>query len=698
VEKYEKAIQQCQYRLFTAIMVFFTLFFRCILSQLMEDLGSNTSNDGDSNNGIAIRLAIFANVFHAKSEDVFSWIATNAMRLSLGMVIMSIIVTQCFIGPFSIVQCSIIPLPTNPIDGIMRKIISHLVSPGTFLQSLANPDAKQSTTNNTNHQNIRNINQNRATTNTTKKLSGIRFQRPTVIQTFAQVLLHAIGGVLCAHLIIVPAMIQQEEEEEEIGDNNYNNNFTKLLISTSCSFILVAIYIALHVSNKNEMSFHDPSIISSLRATKNIKSLLWKFVNERFRTTIRESGIIWYWAVTPLFSLASLHFFSSPTNSIVWKDTLLSLPVIYLITSFITVYVMILHIMVHIVLTVKGLNADRIISTNTLKYNEYDQYTVEDLMVESILSGFCTQDEMIDTCLPEAKVKGRSGAYGNTNLEQEEMMRNDKMMKIVADSILDGMACLNTRVYHDLLTVLLLESIGGNDGKGNEDYLDIPKRHLSFLLRRLNHQMVSEVQILQQPPIVPVLRALFAYTGGLGEALSDLMLEVRLNKTVGGMTWSLPPCTLMSLEYAVRGTARLIALNLCEKPEMISTRKRHSRVSILIPTFFAAVFKLRCGLLDYAEYLTSLEEESNNSNTDTEIENRIMRNNGQVWIGREESSEKALLAFIALKYSDLHKTLNVCDESATIVKEAVKGRTYAVENIPADCHKWIFSIASATEK
>ena len=75
-----------------------------------------------------------------------------------------------------------------------------------------------------------------------------------------------------------------------------------------------------------------------------------------------------------------------------------------------------------------------------------------------------------------------------------------------------------------------------------------------------------------------------------------------------------------------------------------------------------------------------------------------MQNNGQVWIGREESSEKALLAFIALKYSDLYKTLNVCDESANIVKEAIKGRAYAVENIPADCFKWVCSITTATEK
>merc|ERR1719354_765394 len=159
------------------------------------------------------------------------------------------------------------------------------------------------------------------------------------------------------------------------------------------------------------------------------------------------------------------------------------------------------------------------------------------------------------------------------------------------------------------------------------------------------------------------------------------------------MTWSLPPCTLISLEYAIRGVGRLIALNLSEKFEMISQRRRHSRISILIPTFFAAAFKLRCGLLDYAEYLTSLEEENIISNIDIGIENKSMQNNRQVWIGREESSEKALLAFIALKYTDLYNTLNVCDESATIVKDSMKGRAYAIENIPADCLKWIYSIA-----
>merc|ERR1719223_328178 len=134
---------------------------------------------------------------------------------------MGIVVAQCFVGPFSTVQCSTIPLPTNPIDGIMRKAISNLLSPATFLQSLANPDPKQAASTNS-YQNMSSINENRAT----KKLSGIRYQRPTVIQALVQVLVHAIGGVLCAHLAIVPAMSQPEAD-------NYNS--TKMLISSSCS-------------------------------------------------------------------------------------------------------------------------------------------------------------------------------------------------------------------------------------------------------------------------------------------------------------------------------------------------------------------------------------------------------------------------------------------------------------------------------
>lgn len=592
---------------------------------------------------------------------IFSWLTTHTLRLSLGMVVMSILVAQCFVGPTAFVQYSTIPLPSNPIHGIISKIMSNLTSPGTFLELLVNPDPKQSLS-----QEIEN--------RTTKKFSGVRYQSPTLLRICSQVLVHAIGGLLCARTVIPPSSVQDYAEGS--------------LVSTSCTFISIAVYITIHLSNTHDAALRESSLISSAFHSNTMASVL-RYIMKQFCSMGSDGGMVFYWMFTPLLSMTTLRCFSNLMDNTSWTDILLVLPIIYFTTFLFATYMIIMHIVIHMMLLVKGLNADRLISTSMESFRSND-YTVEDLMVESVLGGFCTHEELMMIIKPRAtKALPGISSYAHEDIEEEEVQRNDEMISVVAASILEGKACFNITMQHELLKIHLLESIGGDDGcLQTTKAMDMSQRHHSNLLRRLNNGLVPGL-LMNQAPIVPVLRTLLAYTGGVGEALTVLMKTTHLKTT----TCSMPLFTLAALAYAVRGASRLITLNLVEKPNMNSNGGRHSRTSMLIPSFFISVYKLRCGLLDYAQYLSLLENETDIATLDRTTKTRVTQNS----YSASEVEVKTLISFITLKYIDLSNLLSICEESAFIVKEAVEGRSY-IDNLQPDCVKWIHSIHRSVEK
>ena len=88
--------------------------------------------------------------------------------------------------------------------------------------------------------------------------------------------------------------------------------------------------------------------------------------------------------------------------------------------------------------------------------------------------------------------------------------------------------------------------------KGNNAIpLGVSLRHYGTLKR-----------ISRGPAAVLVVHAFWAYVGGLGGALQHV--TTAKPSSAETKTWSLPPCAIQLVEYAIVGAARLMALTLLD--------------------------------------------------------------------------------------------------------------------------------------
>jgi len=218
---------------------------------------------------------------------------------------------------------------------------------------------------------------------------------------------------------------------------------------------------------------------------------------------------------------------------------------------------------------------------------------------------------------------------------------------------------------------------------------------------------------IQQPATVPLVRALCAYAGGLGEALiscssntsaisPDLGYGQQLDSrhqasfaesSWNTITWSLPPGACACAEYSILAAARLVVLNFSLHARESMASRRHSWLSILIPSVLHSAYKLRCGILQHAQskmvlsgqahLLQKIDDNSEGKNLHSGLASKTSR------------EDERLGAFIAMNCPNLCHILSACDHSATAILQTLlkfEGQRLPEFKVGSGCRKWLNSL------
>ena len=268
------------------------------------------------------------------------------------------------------------------------------------------------------------------------------------------------------------------------------------------------------------------------------------------------------------------------------------------------------------------------------------KFLTEDLIIQGILSDGATVDQVI-----KASTVSRHGGY-----QEDELARNKIACATYASWIQESSTVASGKLSDDILRMCLLESLGGGGPSPSaaEPYFG-DERHSAAICKRLGLSAASASGT--QPFIVPIVRCLCAFSGGLGDSMTTLFRTVGENGTPLRQTersselWKLPPGSLDAAKYAIKAAARIAVMN-SSTSDRKKGPKRDELLSLLLPCVLQSAFKLRCGLHVYAKAVARLQDVSMTTDQD---------------LGK----------FIRTKCPELLIAVEACDESARMAKKAI---------------------------
>jgi len=350
---------------------------------------------------------------------------------------------------------------------------------------------------------------------------------------------------------------------------------------------------------------------------------------------------------------------------------------------------------------------------------DMNEIAVEDVVVSIILAGL-GRDILEDVASPrlvigtDGRVQSGDGrkrggatiisssttaswAHPINDIEEEEVRRNSNMMERVARSILSGVLCGHTTFSEDLLKFVLLESLGGGGddehaiGRSKPSHqercdmssLGLSQRHYNTLVQYL----ASTHHPSQLKGTLSIVRALCAYTGGMGKALSYIAAASPTGRSFPTRmdTFTLPPCACQSVTNAMKAAARLVILNMNPSKQTnfesgaIPARNRLNQLSWFIPVILHSIYNLRCGVLEYAQYLFSCSDPLFHYSQKVQM---------------PDSRRETFGNFLVMKHPEMAQVLEICDSWAIKMQQywkKVDGFDAGV-NLDEDVKDWIKSL------
>jgi len=762
---YNSAISQCTYKLEMFV-------FGCVCFILRSIAPSSIFMIG--------KMAVESTAFGWIAGANFMNVEILGKRVALGMLVLSILIGSRFVGYFGIAQCSTFPLPNNPY---IRAILELQSIPLKICQpqpTKSKPYSKSSTP---------------VSTLPSNQQIVKRYTKPSLPALFIQIVFHSMVGFLFA-LFMEPSSFEHNNMEEYNNEKDlcqiHQAQLSSKILIGSCTLASTLIFISTYYSTSMKSNYHELSFdkkmfsqSSTTTAKKNLagKSYQQDYFNLTYIkgkvTDLVYSGLFFYWIISPLFTATLIYVANTTTgssdactkNNV--KQTMLSylspLVVSYIITFFMTSYMVVMDVVTRTFLFTRGVNIDKLVtqsppwiqddkedgamdnssnqngkrttssgtggrsratggsSSNIFNGNTVqsipienkNDILVEELMVSVILAGL-GMDILDDVLCPRISISSdglmvkpekrnkferdrRDVSWMTTNstntsinfdLEEEEVRRNDMMMDKVATGIVTGAICGNSSFEVDVFKIMVLESLGGEEKEDNSSYfamrytgeindergiearpdvvtqvelpLGLSQRHYAALMRRIDNM---NIQIYGQPSVVPVVRALCAYSGGIGEGLRRIAAPAKLSSahataSSSQQKFSLPSCASLSGAYAIVAATRLVILN-SHLPNQSSNsgvvRKRFNRLSLFVPVVLQTIYKLRCGALDYAASMMTLDQA-------TVAPSKSFQLRG----ARTFQAVETLENFIAVECPEIAQVIQSCDDSALKMVQFLK--------------------------
>ena len=516
-----------------------------------------------------------------------------------------------------------------------------------------------------------------------------RYQRPSTAKALLQMLLHSAAGALFFQVTLTPSLLQYEVPP---------------LVAQICMWTCIAISTLSFTSTYlAEGNYHELAMTkSNVFSKRTIPSIFLPTVLADVRDLMKKSHIFFYWLISPLLCLFGSSFLYG-TLSV--KDGMVALLVSYTITAIMCCFILFADVFCRLMILVPGVNPDSLIFES---YEFGNSYPAECLLVDLILGGL--GDDIIEDINSErmdydangdlVRIQPSSHIFRRTlGAEEEELARNDELMKKVSYAVATGSVCGCLRLEDEILKIALLESLGGTASP--EDELantrlpfDVCVRHYNELKKRLGNTVESK-HVSTRREIIPVLRAMCAYIGGLGESLTQCS-DALAHSTVTITNWSLPPLSIAGSEYAMRGGSRLVLMSLADWDSSSGLlRKRYNRVAIFVPVLLHSIYRFRCGVLDHGRYL--LEREGDwRKNPERSQTSDFSRTFTRTRRSRTTPQEQAAtLSFIATKCPHLSNALTTCDATAKDIMRAINkvdGSRDGEVVVDPDCKDWLKSL------
>jgi len=490
-----------------------------------------------------------------------------------------------------------------------------------------------------------------------------RYSRPGLLSILVQVLLNAVGGHILARSFVIPhlgCIINIDDIHDTVA----------VIIVLSC--LLVPVFELFSEVNDSELHYSHYSSVTTLGSSGNVSTQfqLWPVVAALSKDIVHRLRCVYFgvtmlvpviatvtiltWVHLGSFAMGEdgLFILESPSYTAIMQSLALSYIAVVILVTIMNIQ----DVVTRWAVCAPGVDADILMyqTSATTKSKSNETFLAEDLIIQSILMA---DGVTVDKVIASTK-SGSSSMTPFKNHQEDEISRNEAATASFADWIQTSSTKCSGKLSDDILRVCLLESFGGGGSScdGSPFYFG-NSRHTAALRKRLSLSAAT-TSPGQQPIVVPIVRALCAFSGGVGNAMCKVYCQVDKdgkslkNKKNAAELWKLPPASLNSVEYAITAAARLVVMNtvMTDKNGGVSVdqSRRHSHLSLLLPCILQSAYHLLSGVNDYATAIANMYE------VNLSTYDKSGKNDG-------------LGAFISTKCPQLIPVLSACNESAKMV-------------------------------
>ena len=542
----------------------------------------------------------------------------------------------------STARCSGVPLRANPFDATLQKVGRNFTSKERFLDAIARgldrlsapsssrkPDTNSAITQ-TERLPFSGFGTNTkstqpATTLQQRTVSGgphygarnPRYSRPGILTVLVQALVSAVIGMLFAAVFVRPFL-------------HPSDDVAIWILNITCT---LAPILELFANGMNESELHFGHYSLLLDGSGLFVVQMMKDVGHRMKRNVFGLRALAVIIAVVIFMTIDRPAIAPVTHASSW-----SLAAMVVMASVMAVQ----DVLTRWCLCAPGLDGDVLLFNvlgGPVGNAKKTKFLTEDLIIQGILRDGTTVDQVI-----KSSTVSRHGGY-----QEDELARNKIACTAYANWIQESSTVASGKLSDDILRMCLLESLGGGGPSPSAagPYFG-GERHTGAIRKRLGLSAASASGT--QPFIVPIVRCLCAFSGGLGDSMTALFRTVDENGTPLRLTertselWKLPPGSLDAAKYAIKAAARIAVMNSTLDRE--KGPKKDELLSLQLPCILQSAFKLRCGLHVYAKAVARLQDVS-------------------------LSTDQDLGEFIHSKCPELLVVVEACDESARMAKKAI---------------------------
>ena len=261
----------------------------------------------------------------------------------------------------------------------------------------------------------------------------------------------------------------------------------------------------------------------------------------------------------------------------------------------------------------------------------------------------------------------RIGTYSFDKEELLSLEQHTKQMAHVLLSPLYNNAPSEAPLEEDVFRIVLLEAFGG--GGDRRQPFSMSERHQRLICEWIDRPIkrCQSTKAMVKPLSSALIRGLCVFIAGSGEAFTILTSQTSSPSVGQSQLCRLSLATFCSIELCVVAISRCIVCSLTSVSGSILADWKCSHLSLQIPSALVAIYKLRCGLIQYSK-IVNREDTSHHSDIA-----------GSLFVG----------AHLVKEYGQV---VRACDSAASLILQSMKslqglGR---IDNtlLDRDCQDW----------